>query len=318
MKRLLKNVLPAVDRALVPAVYLASRLLRAVRTHWAHFPASRSALRAAGVLPVVDHYYEPLFNPAHLRAPLDAERALPGIRWNEDVQMAFLEQLDFGHELLALPLDVPADPSLYYLANGQFLSGDAEYWYAVIRRMKPRRIVEIGSGQSTLLARQAIRKNREEDSTYSCAHTCIEPYEAPWLERTGAAVVRQRVEEVPIDLFRQLERDDVLFIDSSHVIRAQGDVLAEYLEILPVLRSGVIVHVHDIFSPRDYPRQWVVDDVRLWNEQYLLEAFLTHNSEWEIVGALNCLHHRHYGRLKSVSPHLTPDREPGSFYIRRL
>ena len=91
--------------------------------------------------------------------------------------------------------------------------------------------------------------------------------------------------------------------------------MTEILEILPDLAPGVIVHFHDIFSPRDYPRQWIVDEVRLWNEQYMLEAFLTHNGSWSIIAALNYLHHSHRQELVAACPLLTSAREPGSFYI---
>ena len=95
-------------------------------------------------------------------------------------------------------------------------------------------------------------------------------------------------------------------------------MLFEYLEIIPTLTKGVIVHVHDIFSPRNYPKEWIEDEVKFWNEQYLLEAFLSHNHSWEVIGALNYLHHNHYAKLKAVAPYLTPDREPGSFYLQRV
>ena len=91
----------------------------------------------------------------------------------------------------------------------------------------------------------------------------------------------------------------------------------EYLQLLPALNKGVIVHVHDIFSPKNYPRFWLVNMVKLFNEQYLLEAFMSHNNSWEIIGALNYLRHNHYDKLKAAAPFLTPDREPGSFYIRK-
>ena len=119
-------------------------------------------------------------------------------------------------------------------------------------------------------------------------------------------------------MFQELDAGDILFIDSSHMIRPQGDVVFEYLEILPTLKDGVIVHIHDIFSPRDYPADWVIDRVWFWNEQYLLEAFLTLNSDWKIIGALNYLRHNHYDKLKEKCPFLTQDREPGSFYIQRV
>ena len=187
--------------------------------------------------------------------------------------------------------------------------------------LKPSKIFEIGSGYSTLLAAQAIKSNQLETSSYNCKHLCIEPYEMPWLERSGVTVLRERVEDVDKALFLELNANDILFIDSSHIIRPQGDVLFEYLELLPILNVGVIVHIHDIFSPRDYLKQWVVDEVKFWNEQYLLEAFLTCNRDWKIIGALNYLHHKHHKHHKQLPekcPFLTKDREPGSFYIQKV
>ncbi len=128
----------------------------------------------------------------------------------------------------------------------------------------------------------------------------------------------RRVEDVGLGLFSELAENDLLFIDSSHVVRPQGDVLFEYLELLPTFRPGVIGHVHDVFSPRDYLKEWVVDLVKLWNEQYILKAFLTSNGDWKIIGALNYLHHSHPERLRKHCPYLTPDREPGSFYLQRV
>lgn len=95
-------------------------------------------------------------------------------------------------------------------------------------------------------------------------------------------------------------------------------MLFEYLELLPRLKTGVVVHIHDIFTPRNYPREWLVEDQRLWNEQYLLEAFLTENSRWEIVGACNWLHAKHFERYKKAAPNVTPQTQPGSFYIRKI
>ena len=86
--------------------------------------------------------------------------------------------------------------------------------------------------------------------------------------------------------------------------------------ILPSLKPGVYVHVHDIFTPKDYLKKWIVDDVKFWNEQYLLEAMLSHSSRYEIIAALNYLKHHHYDSLAKVCPYLSEDREPGSFYFR--
>ena len=164
----------------------------------------------------------------------------------------------------------------------------------------------------------ALTQNQVDDPSYKCEHICIEPYEMPWLEESGVSVVRRKVEDVELSFFSKLEENDILFIDSSHIIRPEGDVLFEYLELLPSLKKGVIVHIHDIFSPKNYLKQWLQDEVRFWNEQYLLEAFLTHNNTWKIVGALNYLHHNHYEKLKTVAPYLMPEREPGSFYIQKI
>jgi hypothetical protein len=161
----------------------------------------------------------------------------------------------------------------------------------------------------------ALQENRKEAA--ACEHVCIEPFEVPWLDAEEVTVLRRKVEEVDLEIFGQLEDGDILFIDSSHIIRPEGDVLFEYLEVLPSLNKGVIVHVHDIFSPRNYPEYWLVNRVRFWNEQYLLEAFLSNNDSWEIVAALNHLHHDYPDDLKEVCPFLRPDLEPKSFYLRK-
>jgi hypothetical protein len=139
----------------------------------------------------------------------------------------------------------------------------------------------------------------------------------PWLEQLPLTVVRKKVEDINLQFFSDLDKNDILFIDSSHIIRPQGDVLFEFLEILPSLKKGVIVHIHDIFTPKNYLKQWLEKEVRFYNEQYLLEAFLTHNSQWKIIGALNYLHHNYFENLKAIAPSVTSEREPGSFYIQR-
>jgi hypothetical protein len=317
VKKVLKAILPLADIVLLPAVYLAALLLKAVRKAGVgNTPFCKRALMQVGVFPIRNHYFEPLFDGRLLRHPLNQDRDLPGIDWNTDEQLRLLKSFCFNEELKDVP-EKRIDGLTFHLNNGSFESGDAEYFYNLIRLKKPARIIEIGSGNSTLMALRALKKNQEESPGYECKHLCIEPYEMPWLNKTGATVVRQRVEEVDKAVFSELSKDDILFIDSSHVIRPQGDVLFEYLELMPSLRTGVIVHIHDIFSPRDYPKEWVVDRVRLWNEQYLLEAFLTSNRDWKIIGALNYLHHNHYQDLKAACPFLTQDREPGSFYIQK-
>jgi predicted O-methyltransferase YrrM len=280
-------------------------------------PHCKNALMNVGVFPIRNHYYEPQFDHRRSKRPFSQERNLPGIDWNVSGQLTLLAELSFSHELADLQQEL-ARSFDYSMDNRLFGSGDAEVWYQLIRLIKPQRIIEVGSGYSTLVAMKAIRKNRQENSGYDCKHICIEPYERPWLEDTGVPIIRQKVEDLGIGVFSELQGNDILFIDSSHILRPQGDVVFEYLELLPILNKGVIVQIHDIFSPRNYPEELLSKNVLFWNEQYLLEAFLSHNNSWKILGALNYLHHNHCQKLKSVAPFLTPDREPCSFYIERI
>lgn len=324
MKKILKKLIKAIyksplfDVLLTPFVLLSSLILLLVRRiGFKHLKISKQVLLKVGLMPIRDHYYEPLFNPKHLAKPLSEDRFLPGISWNVQEQLSTLASFQFESEFVDIPDNYQGDLTFHF-NNQSFLSGDAEYLYNIIRLKKPKTLIEIGCGNSTKIAQLAIQRNKNEASSYRCEHICIEPYEMPWLEKLGIEIVRKKVEDNNAGIFAKLEEGDILFIDSSHMIRPQGDVLFEFLELLPTLKKGVIVHIHDIFSPKDYLKEWVIDEVRLWNEQYLLEAFLTSNKDWKIIGALNYLHHNHYDRLKEKCPRLTKDREPGSFYIEKI
>lgn len=301
----------------LPLVPVAALMKLVRRAGLQRLPVSHAALRRVGVLPVRNHYYEPWVDESMLERPLGDDRPLPGVDLAAERQLEFLRSFDYSTELMQLE-DPPGTPLGYRFGNRMFEQGDAELLYSMVRCMKPSRIFEIGSGNSTLVARKAIAANQREDADHVCKHLCVEPYEADWLEETGVRVVRQRAEKLGVEFFAELDDGDLLFIDSSHIIRPQGDVLFEFLELLPTLRPGVIVHVHDIFTPRDYPAEWVLEVQRLWNEQYLLEAFLSHNVEWQVLAAANHLKHHHFEQLRSVCPNLREHHEPGSFYIRRV
>jgi hypothetical protein len=324
MKNILKKIVktvyssPLFDILLVPFVFTSALIFFMVRRiGFKHLKISKQVLLKVGVIPIRNHYYEPLFDERNLRYPLSDNRNLPGINWNLNEQLSILNSFNYSNEFSSIPDDFQDDLTFHF-NNQSFLSGDAEYLYNIIRLRKPRTLVEIGCGNSTKIAQLAIKQNAKQDPAYQCEHICIEPYEMPWLEKLGIEIVRKRVEDNNTEIFNKLEEGDILFIDSSHMIRPQGDVLFEFLELLPSLKKGVIVHIHDIFSPKDYLRQWVIDEVRLWNEQYLLEAFLTSNKDWKVIGALNYLHHSHFEQLKAKCPRLTRDREPGSFYIEKI
>ena len=308
------------DLILFVFALVASSILLAVRRIGVdRLPACKKALLTVGIFPIRRHYYEPLFDTEPLRAGLEKERDLPGIDFNVTEQLQLLAEFDYGDELLRLPLHSD-NPLTFHYHNSRFGPGDAELLYSMIRHYKPRRLVEIGSGFSTLMARQALARNEQESSGLRCDHICIEPYEEPWLEQCGATILRQRVETVDNAIFQELGQNDILFIDSSHMIRPGGDVLCEYLQILPLLKPGVLVHIHDIFSPRDYPAGWICDEVLFWNEQYLLEAFLCHNDSFKVVSALNYLKHHHSAEVAAKFPILGREaaRNPGSFWIRRV
>ena len=314
---LLNKVAPVADILLTPFVFISAVLLLGIRRLGIYrLPYCKKSLLKVGIFPIRNHYYEPLFDIRNLRKSLRINRDLPGIDWNVKEQLDILDRFNYNDEFSDISLTKTDDLSFYW-GNGAFESGDAEYWYNIIRSIKPRLIIEVGSGYSTRMAIKAIRKNRKENPEYECKHICIEPYENPWLESLGVLVIREKVENVDKGIFKTLEENDILFIDSSHMIRPQGDVLFEYLEILPILNKGVIVHIHDIFSPKDYLDEWIINETCFWNEQYLLEAFLTSNESWKIIGALNYLHHNHYDKLKEKCPKLIPSREPGSFYIKK-
>jgi len=318
MKYFLNKLFLLVIEIAAPFTFLSSLWLKIVKKKGPGLMAEKIFMHL-GILPVLDHYYQPLINPAkHLKKSPGEDRKLRGVDLNVSEQLSLLSEFHYNNELEKFPL-TKTEKLEYYYSNGSYESGDSEYLYSMVRHFKPNRIIEIGSGNSTLMVRNAIDKNRQDDINYQCRHICIEPYEMPWLETLGIELIRKKIEDLDPSFFQQLEANDVLFIDSSHVIRPQGDVLFEYLEVLPILKSGVIVHIHDIFTPKDYPTEWMFKEHRLWNEQYLLEAFLTFNLQYKIIGALNYLAHNYYEQLSNKCPIFSKqvDREPGAFWIRK-
>ena len=181
-------------------------------------------------------------------------------------------------------------------------------------------IVEVGCGYSSLVIQEALKENSNTNDRHVTEHICIEPFENPWLNELNVTLKRELAEKIDTKVFNSLNKNDILFVDSSHVIRADGDVLKLILEVLPTLNSGVYVHFHDIFTPFDYPTEWLRGEVRLWNEQYLLEAFLSGNAEFEIVGALHWLSSCHKELFENTFPWLRefPNvARPKSFWIRK-
>jgi predicted O-methyltransferase YrrM len=308
------------DAIAAAVVFLTLPILKMIARHEFRHSAKlcRKVTDRAGFAIVRKHYYTPLVFAADIKHDLSAERVLKGVDLNESVQLELLGKLRFQDELLKFPMQKQGELQYFY-DNGFYETGDAEYLYSIIRHFKPRKVIEIGSGFSTLIAAAALKKNLEEDAGLAPEHISIEPFERPWLEKLGSRVIRSLVEECDLQIFSALEANDILFIDSSHVVRPQGDVLFELQTIVPLLKPGVLVHVHDIFTPRDYPYRWVVEQRRLWSEQYLVEAFLAFNSAFEVIGALNWLKHNHHDAFQHACPVIArrPQQEPGAFWFRR-
>ncbi|MDK3155435.1 class I SAM-dependent methyltransferase [Kamptonema cortianum] len=311
-------LIDALTIPLTPFVALFSKIQSRIGPK--RLPISYKIWDFFGVMPLSYHYYQPVFNASELSEKTWTEEdPLYGIDLNTEQQLTLLGKLQYNDELTQFPIQKKSENSLdFYYDNWMFCSGDAEILYSLIRHYKPKRLIEIGSGFSTRIAKQAIVRNQQEG--YRTEHTCVEPYEAPWLEKLGVdRVIRERVETLPIDFFETLEANDILFIDSSHVLRTRGDVFYEYLQILPKLKSGVIVHIHDIFIPFEYPKSWLTQERWFWTEQYLLQAFLVHNSAFEVLLGLNYLAHHHRDALNRCCPvfEQQKDRVASSFWIRR-
>lgn len=229
------------------------------------------------------HYYEPIPDFRAITVEqIERRREFPGIDFRWDDQLALLNELSgYRDELSSVEFNFD---------NGYFSGFDAAVYYALIRHLKPQRIIEIGGGYSTQLAARALTNNS------SGKLTCIEPYP----ERLNGAgpnveLIQRRVEEIDVAFFSCLEANDILFIDSSHAVKFGSDVCYEFLELLPRLAPGVWIHLHDIFFPHDYPAEWLLERRTAWNEQYLLEAFLSFNEKFQVALANYwlCLDHAH-------------------------
>jgi predicted O-methyltransferase YrrM len=169
----------------------------------------------------------------------------------------------------------------YSFSNDYFTSPDAEVAYSLIRQLHPTRIVEIGSGNSTYLFQEAITDEKLETKVVS-----IDPFPRREVQSVADQVIRQRLEDVPSsDLQDVLRSNDILFIDSSHEVRSGNDVVTLFLRVVPDLRSGVVIHVHDVFLPFEYPREWIIENTLNvnWAEQYLVQAMLQGSDQFEVL-----------------------------------
>jgi Methyltransferase domain len=244
----------------------------------------------------LDHFYSPVADtrtlsrePTRSRVwPSAGPPATPGIDWRADGQVSLLRHLASQDPLL-FPDGATGDLHEYHAGNEQFSRLDAWILQGMLRHLQPRRVIEVGSGWSSLVT---ARVNREFFDG-SIDVTCIEPYPPDFLTGGVEGISRilvSRVEDVGIEPFLALGPGDVLFIDSSHTVKTGGDVVFLLHEVLPRLAPLVLVHFHDIFLPWDYPLEWVMSG-RAWNEQYAVRSFLTFNAAFEILLSVVWLSH---------------------------
>jgi predicted O-methyltransferase YrrM len=315
MPRFIKNIVYTVYDFLAALLLLlllpVLKLSRKYRVE--NFPLQSKLFQRFGVFPIRNHYYEPKF-VYDTNFDAGRPRVLP-ILLHVEQQLLQLSAIERSTELAQLPVDKKEDEK-FYVHNPNFGAGDTDLYYLLIRDRKPKRIVEVGSGYSTKLSLLALEQNRAEGA--ECMLTCIEPFEMPFLDAVaGIEVIREKVESLPISIFKSLEANDILFIDSSHIIRPGDDLLFLYFQILPILQKGVLIQIHDIFTPRHYPQEWLSKKMRFWNEQYLLEAFLYNNADFKIMFTANHLVKTDFEAAKKVLIHLKADSEPSSFWMER-
>ena len=231
------------------------------------------------------HFYSPVVDVSQVAADhirIFGDRPLWGVDLRAHTQERLFRALvDF---FSSLPFsDEPDGTHRYHYANSSYGFGDACIYWALLGLTRPVRILEIGCGYTSALALDAI-------DHFGLATTCtfVDPHPDLMLNVTGARAPRHEVIAEPVQsvgarLASNLRANDLLFIDSSHVVKTGSDVVYEITEMLPRLAQGVIVHFHDIFYPFEYPEKWVIDDNKSWNELYILHAFLMFNNDFEIL-----------------------------------
>jgi hypothetical protein len=288
----------------------------------------RQLARQRGYDLVARHYYSPVPQEEDLAGPgfWDGLTALRGVDMGESAALALVSDVlprylaEFRDRFAVEP---GGDPGEFHVVNGVYMAVDAHVYYAFIRHFKPRRIIEIGSGQSTRVAVAALQANAADGTPGEL--TCVEPFPGDGLKGLVAVgkvrLVESRVQDLGTAFFATLQPGDMLFIDSTHVLREGSDVQFEYLELLPALPPNVFVHVHDISLPRRYPRCYVEQGI-FWNEQYLLQAFLAYNSRFEVLWAGNYLLLRHPALMQATFPEIAamrsryPLAEPSALWMR--
>lgn len=258
-------------------------------------------------------YYSPIPDLTSLDAGFwDQPTDAAGVDLGIERGFAFLEEHLAPQLADWAPPDQPQPGRLFHLKNITYETPDPQTLYAMVRHLRPKRLVELGSGASSAVLLEALEG-------LPTAYQIFDPYPRDnWMPILSQHAEVQRIpaERVPMSVFTDLSADDVLFIDTSHTVRAGGDVCHLFLEVLPRLQPGVVVHVHDIFLPHPYPQQWFQVQRRYFAEQFLLQAFLAHNSDWEVILPVHAMVRADLSRFQASVPG-TERARGGAFWMRR-
>ena len=280
----------------------------------------RRLARSLGYDLVRRHYYSPV--PDLDLVPADgwtSASKLCGVAFDVRAGLRFLHQElnQFIAEYRPARTKT-ANPREFYLENGFYESFDAETLYAMVRLLRPRRVIELGSGFSSLVI--ADGRERNDCSSDPSGHQIYDPHprgDMLALLHEFAAFEQLAATQIPLERFTVLEAGDVLFVDTTHTVKFGGDVNRIVLDVLPLLARGVYVHFHDIFLPWEYPKEFVLERRFYWAEQYLLQAFLAFNAEFEVVFGTHALKRAYPDAITELVPSASQARWPSAFWLRR-
>ena len=270
-------------------------------------------------------YYSPLVDLEELGEAFWQRRSpMHGVTLDPAAQLAWAEAelAPYLREFTAPQTAPPGRELEYFTDNEHFEAVDAEVTYAMVRHGKPKRIVELGSGFSTQVLARAVVRNRDEG--FPCELVTYNPYPSDRMRAVLAAGVdglaahrEVRAQDVPLDTITSLQAGDVLFIDTTHVVKVGSEVVHLFLEVLPLVADGVVVHIHDIALPYEYPKRFIVGFEMGWAEQYLLQALLQHNPTWEVVFADQAVVRADFARMQALVPNLREHHVPSGWWMRR-
>jgi hypothetical protein len=263
------------------------------------------------------HYYSTIPSTHEVSLSLKNKRSdtLDGISTNDAGQIELLKQIAARRHLIQ-PISVAKEAGKrYFSSNDQYGSGDAIVLSLMLNHIKPRRVVEIGSGFTSALMLDFNEFSRAQDPI---SFTFIEPYpdrlQSLLIGNESASIIKDYVQNVSLSVFDSLTEGDVLVIDCSHVSKVNSDVNHIYHKIIPRLNRGVWVHIHDMFFDFEYPAEWLQSGI-YWNEQYLVRSFLQYNSEWIIEFFSDYLHKKHRDIMQQLLPEY-PGNGGGQLWIR--